>query len=390
MKPWSHRRPESSQLAFFVVGHFGAPNLGDEAMLLGLVSGLSRVCGHRLVVSTRTGRVPPAVSAFRTVTARRRGLFLDLLGALRTRNVILCGGSHFHDAFAGTRLLYHYASIVRYLLVSAVARAAGGRVLWLGVGFGPLDRPAARTMCRIGCLLADEIVVRDESSLQTLRGLQPGARARVGFDLAALLDVTPHQPPVAKSHSLTIGVAPASVSHGAGTGRPLAFYERLGQQLADISETKEIRVKLFVFSGGGVDSDRDLVVRLAETWRGRHSLRCEVVDRADDPLGVIAEIGACDVVVASRFHAVLLSFLAGRPVLAVAYHEKVRQLAAEIGLDGAVVKSLDDVVTSDELLCRPVANPPRSAMSAHEARARAAENIVAVVGRLGRADRRAA
>jgi polysaccharide pyruvyl transferase WcaK-like protein len=47
---------------------------------------------------------------------------------------------------------------------------------------------------------------------------------------------------------------------------------------------------------------------------------------------VLSQIAATDLVVASRFHNVLLALMLGRPALAISYHEKVDALMEEAGL----------------------------------------------------------
>jgi polysaccharide pyruvyl transferase WcaK-like protein len=44
------------------------------------------------------------------------------------------------------------------------------------------------------------------------------------------------------------------------------------------------------------------------------------------------QLAETDVVVATRFHNVLLALMLGKPVLALAYHEKVTSLMASVGL----------------------------------------------------------
>jgi polysaccharide pyruvyl transferase WcaK-like protein len=69
------------------------------------------------------------------------------------------------------------------------------------------------------------------------------------------------------------------------------------------------------------------------TFVERRGISYESGQIIDEPAAsvdeVLSQIGATDIVVASRFHNVLLALLLGKPVLALSYHEKVQALMAE-------------------------------------------------------------
>jgi polysaccharide pyruvyl transferase WcaK-like protein len=47
---------------------------------------------------------------------------------------------------------------------------------------------------------------------------------------------------------------------------------------------------------------------------------------------LLAQLGTTDVVVATRFHNVLLALLLGKPVLAISFHDKCTSLMRDVGL----------------------------------------------------------
>lgn len=324
-----------------VVGHYGGPNVGDEAMLLGLLFALRSAERTRFLVSTKDGTLSPALAAFQNVDVCTRGIVADVYRAARLRHVVLGGGTHFHDAFRGRRLGHQYLSLTRYLAICAAARLTGGTVLWLGMGFGPLTRRASRLFCAVATRLANRIVVRDESSLRLLTELN--VNAVLGFDLAALMPGDTQEFDATSRVPITIGVAPTSLAlHGEGSGGPEP-YDPLASGIATLGVERPVRVTLFVFSGGGPDQDRTLVGKIARRWRERFGLDCEIADHPDDPQRVLAEIGCCDAMVAVRFHSLLLAFMAASPAVAISYHPKVAQLADELGLPPAGVLRAADI-----------------------------------------------
>jgi polysaccharide pyruvyl transferase WcaK-like protein len=63
------------------------------------------------------------------------------------------------------------------------------------------------------------------------------------------------------------------------------------------------------------------------------SLMCPPVSSFDDLLSAIAQT---DIVVASRFHGIIISLLMARPVIGLSYNQKTDELMADMGLGGYV------------------------------------------------------
>src|SRR6202040_469856 len=86
---------------------------------------------------------------------------------------------------------------------------------------------------------------------------------------------------------------------------------------------------------GDLDYDRrvkrDLLAALAES-----GVRWEPGQIVDEPIESVedlwAQLARTDVVVATRFHNVLLGLMLGKPVLALSYHEKVDSLMEGMGV----------------------------------------------------------
>jgi polysaccharide pyruvyl transferase WcaK-like protein len=83
------------------------------------------------------------------------------------------------------------------------------------------------------------------------------------------------------------------------------------------------------------DRDTPVIDQLRSLLRSRSGTYEE--DRViDEPIAsvpqVLAQIGTCDVVVATRFHNVLLALLLNRPVVAISFHHKCASLMDQMGL----------------------------------------------------------
>ena len=112
-----------------------------------------------------------------------------------------------------------------------------------------------------------------------------------------------------------------------------ATYERYLESLAVFVRwllDQEYDVKLLL-------GDED--IRVIDDLRAvlRKHLRSDTAERVtdrptDSPQELLSELGATDLVVATRFHNVLMSLLLDKPVIAISFHHKCSSLMSEMGL----------------------------------------------------------
>ena len=112
-----------------------------------------------------------------------------LSGLVKSDCVILGGGTHFHDDYPKSRLARHALYLGRILLFQLIAKMFGRRVLWIGVGIGPLTKDLFELLTLVGCRLTDGVSVRDDASFRELRKIGYEGKLILGSDLAMLLPV---------------------------------------------------------------------------------------------------------------------------------------------------------------------------------------------------------
>jgi polysaccharide pyruvyl transferase WcaK-like protein len=285
-----------------VVGASGYRNVGDEAILAGLLTTLG---GKRVTVASRS---PAETSALQGVPA------ISVAGAIRAlprhRTVLIGGGGLFgRDMGRIGRMLP---------LFGLLARALGRRLIVDGVGVDAgltgLNRFLVRSLLRV----ADQVTVRDEASARLLRGW--GLAPLVGTDLSARM-------------------APAAAGIGRGLLREAGVDDRrpvIGLCLTAVNDELTSAVKSAV---------ADLIRRHPE-WQfcfipmsqhpfvARHndlvlarSLQAacpplRIVEGFAPPGAVLSLFGALDAVVAMRYHAYLFAERAGIPLVPIAYADK--------------------------------------------------------------------
>lgn len=312
-RPAVRERPawvaELPRKPLLVVGGYGYRNLGDEAMLAGLLE----VIGRDGV--TVVSRSPEE-------TARQHHVAtVGIPGALRAlgrhRGLVIGGGGLFGR---------HMGSLGRLLPpIGLLASAGGRRVALVGVGIDEdLDGPAAVPVWALA-RRTRPVVVRDEGSARALR--RHGIASTVGPDLSSWLSsagwaagtrllraagLDPVRRPV-------VGLCLTAVEP-ALTERVLDAVTAVVDALPD-HDVCAIPLSRHPFVPAHDDSRlaRRLVAR-------RPGVRVLGVEGPADVLGVFEALRA---VIAMRYHGLVFAERTGIPIVPIAYAPKCRQWLAE-------------------------------------------------------------
>ena len=300
-----------------VVGGYGYRNLGDEAMLGGLLTKLDR---SRVTVVSRD---PAATRALHDVDATSIAKAVPALATHRT--VLIGGGSLFgRDMGRIGRLLPAFALF---------AHALGRRVELVGIGLD--DVSPNDWMVRGLVRRASHVVVRDGRSLELARSW--GAHAELAPDLSVALPEVD-----AAVGEMLLRAA------GVDLRRPVVGLCLTGidPQLADqvrqgIAGAMEALPQVdFVFVPMArhprIAAHDDLA--LADVLR-REQPRLRVLDGADDPRLVLSVFRRLDAAVCMRFHSLVFAERTGVPMVPIAYASKCSTWLAERGMASVEPKS---------------------------------------------------
>lgn len=303
-----------------ISGYYGFENLGDEAVLAGLLAGLrEEISGVDPVVLSGN---PAQTAALHGVDAIPRMNGQAVRVALRRAGLLISGGgSLLQDVTSFRSPLY-------YLWVLRQARRLGVPAMMLAQGVGPLDRPLTRWLARRELDRLAAITVRDAGSAAYLAALgvtRPPVEvtADASFlltpDVSARLDdwwtarmpagrpvigaaLRPWQSPAAGERYTAIADALAVVARAAGA------------------------VILFL------PMQRDTDLGIAEEMSGWTPADNRVCDLPLAPREMLAAVGRCDVMLGMRLHALIFAVHRGVPAAGIAYDPKVRDFAAAAGL----------------------------------------------------------
>lgn len=318
-----HIRPTDRVL---VLGGYGLRNVGDEAILSGL---LNELPDCRLQVISRAPEETVGMHHIKAISPLRA------FGAVWSSDVLIVGG--------GGIFSKHMGSLGKLIpLFSRMALARGVRVALHGVGVYP-SAPAwvLRSIVALASRLAS-ITVRDAVSARVLRSF--GIEAPVVPDLSQAMP--PASPERGRELIRMLGLS-------SGSARVALCLTATESSLGDTlllsfpSVVDALPEVQFVFVPM---SHHPTVSRQNDLWFARRlqsrAPRLAILEDWLHPAEILAILGRFPVVVGMRYHSVLFAERAGATVIAIPYAEKCLSWIEEQGLDseGMDAKSLTEQI----------------------------------------------
>lgn len=304
--------------SLLLAGHFGAGNIGDDAILAGFADGMSRYGDFELTAMSDDPQDTYRNTRLRSIPRKNMNEFSATLE--KCDALVFAGGSIFQDV-TSVRSAVFYATLIKK------AKKAGKKVILVGQGVGPLTKFLSKRAATGAFNLADTIVVRDPASMQLLRDMGVKRPVKVGADLAFLMSP---MDAVEQDYGLadrkTIGIAPKSF--GKNPKEATALFGEFTRMVFQASY-----MPLMI----GMDRNEDvpLIQAISDSQGGKiPDLR-----KVTRPQDLQARIKRMSAVVSVRLHGGVLAASAGTPVFLVNYDPKVSAFAKEIeapsiGLEG--------------------------------------------------------
>jgi polysaccharide pyruvyl transferase WcaK-like protein len=222
---------------------------------------------------------------------------------------------------------------------SLIAKICRCKLLFVSVGAGPIYGTLGRCFVRSALSLADFRSYRDKSTMQYLKGI--GFRAdndRVYPDLVfSLPEASIPNQDTKKSRRSVVGLGLMEYAGKYSVSRPsneiyLAYLENLVTVVKWLL-AHEYDVRLLSGDLGDMHARQEF----RDLLRERLSVRDEG-HIIDEPVlsveNLLSQIAATDIVVATRFHNVLLALLCNKPVISISFHHKCESLMNAMGLSG--------------------------------------------------------
>ncbi len=244
---------------------------------------------------------------------------------------IISGGGQLDDYWGG--VWYHPYTL---FLWSRLARLRRIPFLIVSVGAGPLNSAVSRWFTRRTLSRSQYRSYRDAESRDYIRRIGFANDDPVYPDLAqSLLVAEAADRPADEGSRGVVGIGPMSYfDPRVWPEKDSQVYRQYVGKLAAFScWLLENGFSIRLFPGEAVHDVpviEDLLALLEKTRPETSAGRIDYhpVEQVDE---LMAQLAGTDVVVASRFHGVLLSQLVGKPVLALSYHPKIDALMADTG-----------------------------------------------------------
>ncbi len=352
--------PKPRNIALF--GAFGVGNLGNECTLEAMIYNLRKhlpdakiscICSGPEEVASRYGiaAFPIREAPFRARSTKKslairflRMIFLGIPAELyrwyktarllKDSDLLVMTGTGMLGDFGILPFDLHY-DILRWSIAAKLCRC---RLLFVSVGAGPIRNRLSRYFVTTALTFANYRSYRDTFSKQYLEtiGFKTNGDA-VYPDLAfSLPQVTNPVVRSRDSQETVVGVGIMTYynkRHSSETGEG-TYRDYIGKIAAFVMWLLEHKYSVRLIIGDTLYDGRvrqDLK-QLLEKNGFAYDRRRIIDDPACSSDEVLSQLAATDVVVASRFHNVLLALMLSKLVMAISYHEKVDALVTGVGL----------------------------------------------------------
>ena len=345
-----HRRAFQKPTRIGIWGHYNGGNLGDELVVRSMIENVRERLPNAEIVGFSLG--PRNTSREHKIPAHplRRGEW-------EMDSVAEQGGSRLESALAeigflrrarknlkGTHLLAvagsgplsddwrgpwsHPYAVYKWSLLAKTTRT---RFVIPSVGAGPIDHRLTRTFLKRGVRRSVYTSFRDQTSADVIRGLGIEGELPVVPDMAFGLSVEAYK---GRSEGL-VGFNPLPFMR-VGAWYPAdevtyrSYVNRAATFLEHVLENHRVLL-IYTDLQGDVPVGADLRQELYK--RDREDLAVRLLEpNIKGVEGLLQSLGRCDVMVAGRYHGILVPALMEIPTVALAYHHKTRDLMQMFGL----------------------------------------------------------
>jgi polysaccharide pyruvyl transferase CsaB len=309
-------------LTIGVLGSYGGRNLGDEAILSGLLADLRQLEPRaRLIVFSRnpahTALAHPEVEAVPWEGVSR----VDSAAILGQLDLLILGGGG---------ILYDKEAR-RYLRVVRVAQERGLPLLTYAVGVGPLSETVDTGMVRETLAGATEVTVRDQESRMVLEEAGLTNPITVTADPAFLLEPEEFPAQWLREEGVPAGrrLVGLSVREPGRAAERLDVdgYHRLLAQIGDFLVHRIDAYVLFVpMERDDIRHSNGVLSHMVAAERGR------ILHNDYSPRQVLGLMRHFDLAVGMRLHFLIFAAMMGTPFLPLPYAGKVFDLAQRLGV----------------------------------------------------------
>jgi O-antigen biosynthesis protein len=344
----------SAGVSVVLAGWYGATNLGDELLLSMFIEWVRERNGIPTVISLHPAHTS---AAYRTPAVGYVDLPAIVEAVSGARLVVLGGGGLFQDyepVPVASLERFPALNVAQFAQFAFLAGEIGVPVAALAQGVGPLTSDDARRIAAEVFQRVDVVSVRDPASASLINALGVHRKIPVAPDPGwAYRGAVPMQeglsarfPELAGRKVFAMVLRAWPFRAGWEDTFIAAFAASMPNDWAclwlDFTRLPNVE--------GTAPRNNEIAARLSSRLPGVHVIwNGMALDEA------AALIASCDAVIAMRLHGVLLGHLAGLPVIALEYDDKVRAMGDELGVPAEQRMALDRLAQQLPLALRIVA-----------------------------------
>ncbi len=290
----------------------------------------------------------PVVYAFLRGLQKRWHIFLTSLReprfliqcyrSLKGIDLLIIAGSQQLIDYVGGPWAFPY-TLFKWVLL---AKAVNTKVAFVSVGAGPIQSPLGRFFARVGLMLSSYRSYRDESSRAFVETLGVSGQNAVFPDLVYSLQINPPLSDAVGRESLPIvGINPVPfLDEKYWLGANAHQYELYVNKVATFALWVIQRGYRTLFFPTQLHLDPPVISDIKKLMKAKanNKLTQNIIEKSISSFDeLVSAICMTDIVVATRFHGVIISYVLNKPVLGIAYQKKTTDLMMQMGQSEYVV-----------------------------------------------------
>lgn len=355
-----------------ITGYYGFDNLGDEAILEELLIELSTICPKQNIVVLSNN--PLKTASLYQVNSFNRWHWTTYIHLLKRAKLLVSGGGGLFQDRTGL------GSVIFYGMQILLARLFAVRTLIYAQGLGPLNSPFSRKLTQLALKQASTITLRDPLSISMAQDWNLPCRLTADsvWSLPASPLPTSIKDLIDKLRLVSSGQKNEGIIVGLSLRDDPALKEYHFELLANILSSVLPAQSTVLLLPLQPSSDYPVLKRI-EKYLLKSKLRTDLISAAEIlmPSQWLALMENLDLIIAMRFHALLMALKAAKPVIGIAYDTKVSILLKEFK------QPLIPLDTEDRHACETIwSKTIKEALSNQKDLADLAKNRLALVKQL--------
>jgi polysaccharide pyruvyl transferase CsaB len=307
-----------------ISGSYGGMNLGDEAILEGILSQIRATVPADITVFSRNPSDTMARHQVERAVSARSLTRSEVTPEIRQLDLLVLGGGG---------ILYD-RDAASYLREVTVAHEVGVPVMLYAISAGPLETPAARSAVReaLNAPAPTVVTVRDRLGYRLLEDVGVSKEIHLTADPAFLLE--PEELSVAALEAEgvdfsrhLVGFSVREPGPAAPDIRPDQYYALLANAADYIVERYGAEVLFVPMEKTDVQHSHAVVAHM------NNAERAEILRRKYSPRQILDLMGRFEFAVGMRLHFLIFAALRGTPFAALPYASKVSGLLEDLEME---------------------------------------------------------